>query len=74
MKCLECIENGEKSHVYYGKTTSTCIIVNSYYNEDGKFVFDNPNIYITNYSCSNNHRWEEQTQREETTITRSSQT
>ena len=74
MKCPECVENGEKSRVFCGPATTTCMAVISYYDEDGKFVIDAPHIRTTSYSCSNGHSSCETTQREETTITRSNQT
>ena len=39
-----------------------------YYDEDGNYVNNDPNIHTAHYSCSNDHRWVASTQYGETTI------
>jgi hypothetical protein len=63
MKCPTCVEEGKKSKVYIGETTSTLIMAYEYYDEDGNYHYDDPNIRETRYWCSNRHEWTVRRQR-----------
>ena len=60
--CPYCAANGEKSIVYDNGGTSTLMAWTPYYDEDGVYHSDDPNIYTNNYSCSNGHVWSEKYQ------------
>lgn len=57
MICPTCKEAGEKSTVYPGMSTSTCLFCQPFYDEDGKYHDHDRNIVSTSYSCSNGHNW-----------------
>lgn len=57
MKCPECIKEGKKSNVYPGMSTTTLMKIFEYYDEEGKYHYSNPNTTTTYYSCSNGHKW-----------------
>jgi hypothetical protein len=57
MKCFQCETNGLKSKIYIGMSSSTCMSVYAYYDEDRNYHSHNGNIYTTAYSCSNLHQW-----------------
>lgn len=59
MKCPECVASDQKSTVRVGMSYSTCMGTQTYYDEDGKYHFHDPNSTSTNYSCSNGHSWSE---------------
>lgn len=59
MKCPECIKEEKKSCVYEQGATTTLMNVVSYYDEDGKHIYNNPNKTTISYSCSNGHKWHE---------------
>ncbi len=59
MKCPECVKRGNKSKVYVGCSSTTLVGWIPYYDEDGKFVSNDPNTTTTSYSCSLGHRWSE---------------
>lgn len=59
MKCPQCAAEGERSKVYPGMTTTTCMAVSSWYDEDGNYHRHNPNTTTTHYSCSRGHEWTE---------------
>lgn len=59
MKCEKCVEQGLRSTIHIGASTSTLIAVSSYYDEDGNYRLDDPNVTTTGYSCSNGHHWVE---------------
>lgn len=59
MKCQFCNDEGERSTVMIGGSSSTCMGVSpGHYDEDGEFVagFD-PNWHTTEYFCSRGHRF-----------------
>lgn len=56
-KCPFCVEMGIKSMVECGGCSTTLMSTRSWYDEDGHYHFDNPNITTRSYSCSNNHAW-----------------
>lgn len=41
--------------------TTTLIAHSGYYDEQGKWVIDDPNVITTRYTCTNGHSWEEKT-------------
>ena len=57
MKCKECEAQGLKSSIHLGVSTATCMGYEPfYYDENGKIVFnEDPNIYTTEWHCSNGH-------------------
>ena len=56
MKCPTCQKEGLVSCVYEGISTSTCIAWNGYYNEKGTYMrTPDPNIYTTEFRCSEGH-------------------
>jgi len=59
MKCPQCQQEGKKSIITIGFSTTTLMSTHAYYDEDGKYHFHNPNITTTEYSCSNGHEWTE---------------
>ena len=61
MKCAECVTLGQRSTVTVGATTTTAMAVSAYYDEDGHYHYNDPNITTTEYHCSRGHRWHEQT-------------
>ena len=68
MKCPKCEELGIKSKVYVGMSTSTLMYSAPYYDEDGNYHYDDPNIHETEYRCSNGHKFIGTTQHGKTTI------
>ena len=59
MKCPQCVIENEKSCVYPGYSTKTLMATHCYYDEDGKFIYYDPNITTTEYKCSRGHEWTE---------------
>jgi hypothetical protein len=57
MKCPKCVEEGKRSKVYSEGTTSTCMMYDTYWDEDGKIHKHDPNAHTSIYSCSNGHEW-----------------
>lgn len=59
--CPECQKNGQKSRIMIGLSRTTKLMIpRPYYDEEGNYVCSkNPNTRITEYSCSNGHKWEE---------------
>jgi hypothetical protein len=66
--CPVCKLLGLKSVIIEGMTTSTAMGTISYFDEDGKYHYDNPNIYTTNYRCSLGHEWQESTRNGTTVV------
>lgn len=64
MKCLTCQKEGKKSMVYIGISTSTCMGIQEYYDEEGRYHYHDPNYITANYSCSNGHTWSEARKKE----------
>ncbi len=60
MKCPECQKKGKRSHVFFYGSYTTLIAAHPYYDEDGNYHANNPNISSASYSCSNGHRWTEE--------------
>jgi len=59
MICPECQKEGKKSIVFIGVSSTTLLAVTPYYDEEGRFHFDDPNTTTTQYTCSNGHVWSE---------------
>lgn len=57
--CPECIKEGKKSSINIGPRFSTSMNIIEYYDENGYYHFENPNIITTHFSCSNGHNWTE---------------
>ncbi len=55
MKCPQCIKEGTTSKLYYEYGTSTSMIGNAYYDEEGKYHNHDPNEQSDVYHCSNGH-------------------
>lgn len=55
LKCPVCVDKGYKSTVNEGASTTTCLAVVPYYDENGKYHYNNPNITTTSYCCSSGH-------------------
>ena len=59
MICPQCKAEDKKSRVWLGHTMSTSAGYSSHYDEDGHYHSHDPNRSTTSYSCSNGHRWSE---------------
>ena len=70
MICEQCKETGQRSRVYPGGSTSTLMMAHPYYDEDGVYHENDPNISTQYFSCSNRHRWSSVTQHGATIIER----
>ena len=57
MKCPRCKEQGLKSTVQVGSSTSTAVYYPTYYDEDGKLCSSGTNKLTTHYHCSNGHNF-----------------
>ena len=57
MKCPECVKEGERSCVYPGMSTTTCMGGQRYYDEDGRLHVHDPNVTTSEFSCSRGHKW-----------------
>jgi hypothetical protein len=57
MKCCECEAAGLRSRVYVAASIRTAVGWRSYYDEDGNFVDNDPNVTATSYVCTNGHKW-----------------
>ena len=55
MICQMCEETGLKSKLYILDSSSTLMSITQYYDENGNFVIEDPNIITTKYNCSNGH-------------------
>lgn len=62
MICPECQKQGLKSKVYPGVSTVTLMGISEYYDEEGRYHRDDPNIRTSSFSCSKGHRWSERYQ------------
>ncbi len=58
-RCPQCVNENKRSSVYPGLQMVTAMAGIAYYDEDGGFHYDDPNIYTTEYKCSNGHEWSE---------------
>ena len=59
MFCPGCKEQGLKSKIYVGASTTTLLGFTPFYDEEGNYHCHDPNTITTSYSCSNGHRWQE---------------
>lgn len=57
MKCPECKKLGLKSKVYVGASSTTLLAFTPYYDEEGNYHHNDPNVITTSYTCSNGHSW-----------------
>ena len=64
MKCPECVKESKRSRVNIGTSSTTCMGVQWYYDEEGRYHYHDPNTITTSYSCSEGHRWTERSKRE----------
>lgn len=58
MICPECLKENKESRVYPGVSYSTCMYYFPYYDEKGNFHNHDSNITTTDYSCSNDHKFQ----------------
>ena len=63
MKCKECVAAGKKSRLYVGESYTNLVYVKPFYDEDGKYHSHGGNTSTINYSCSNGHKYQEQTKK-----------
>lgn len=56
-KCPICQRNGETSKVYEEMSMRTLAMPLVYYDEEGNYHCDDPNITTTNYHCSEGHKF-----------------
>lgn len=59
LKCHECVESGQKSEVYPGSGSVTCLGWQPYYDKDGVYHSHDPNWHSIRYTCSQGHSWGE---------------
>lgn len=57
--CPECQKQGLTSNVFVGISTSTALYYEPYYDKEGNYHDENPNLITTEYHCSNGHEWSE---------------
>ena len=57
MFCPQCQKEGLKSCVYEEGGTSTLVGFIAYYDEDGNYHKNDPNIHTLYYSCTQGHKW-----------------
>jgi hypothetical protein len=55
LKCPVCVQRGYKTVVNEGASTCTSLAAMPYYDENGKYHYNNPNIVTTAYSCASGH-------------------
>jgi len=55
--CPVCKEHGLKSRVYEVGCMSTLLATHTWYDEEGRFHYENPNRTTCNYTCSNGHHF-----------------
>ncbi len=58
MVCPECKKEGRKSKVFAGSPVRL-IAARGYWDEEGSFVWKDPEVYICSFYCSNEHSWVE---------------
>jgi hypothetical protein len=56
-RCSICEKSKARYRVYCGVTSTTMMGWTPYYDEDGRYISEDPNITSTSYSCSNGHSW-----------------
>lgn len=59
MKCSKCCEEGLKSLVYPGLSSTTALWCPPFYDEQGKEHVHDSNWTTTTYTCSLGHQWKE---------------
>lgn len=59
MKCARCSEEGKRSKVYVGASSSTLMMGEAFFDEEGRWHSHDPNTRATQYSCSEGHEWTE---------------
>jgi len=59
MRCPECSKQGKSHVVFVGPTRITLMGYARFYDQDDKLHDHNPNRTTIDYSCSNNHTWED---------------
>lgn len=59
VKCPFCVLLGLKSTVRGGTVSGTLMYSAPYWDENGNYHYDDPNIYTSAFECSNWHYWEE---------------
>lgn len=60
MVCPECKKEGRKSTVQMGEGVSTCAYYIPFFDEEGREHCHDMNITTTEYTCSNGHKWVEE--------------
>jgi hypothetical protein len=61
MICPKCKEEGKRSTVQPGFSSTTAMGYAPYYDEEGRFHRHDPNVTTTEYTCSNGHTWKDKT-------------
>lgn len=59
MKCPTCVSENERSIVHVRGSRSGQLPKDHYFDEDGEEHIHNPNVVVTEYECSNHHRFAE---------------
>ena len=57
--CPTCVEEGRKSQINIGQSSTTLMYAAPFYDEEGRYHLHDPNSTRTDYSCSNFHQWTE---------------
>ncbi len=57
MRCPICEKRDRRSRVYVVSTMTTLMGYQPYYDENGVFHNDDPNHVLTEYECSNQHKF-----------------
>ena len=55
--CPTCHGEGQKSIVYVMSSSTTQMMSIPFYDEEGRYHYENPNTIMTEYKCSRNHQW-----------------
>jgi len=64
MICPTCNVEGKTSRVTIGRGSVTLVYSAPFYDEQGKFHKHDTNTHTQEYTCSNGHRWTEQSKNE----------
>jgi NAD-dependent SIR2 family protein deacetylase len=59
MRCPQCMAMGQKSTVRIGAGVVTEMAVRTFYDEEGRYHYHNPNKHSRHLKCSNGHEWTE---------------
>ncbi len=59
--CPGCKKQGLKSKVYPGLSSTTLAYYPPFYDEEGNYHNHDGNTTTTEYTCSNGHKWTEET-------------